>query len=235
MDLLGWWSEKRRGRLPDSKRLLADLDFTVLDTELTGLDDRRDDIVSIGALRMHGGRIELGNTFQALVRPRAVLDGRTVVVHRITPSQLEAAPLIEEVLPPFLDYLAETVLLGHCISLDLAFLNRDAKRVVGAALRNRAVDTLSLYGWLRHRHSDHPAFTLELTELNLFNLATAFEIPIEKAHTALGDAYITAQVFQRLLPFLIHTGVRDLAGLRRVGDPQRQTTNLVAPAGHAHF
>lgn len=235
MGFLAWLSEKRRGQPSDSTRLLADIEFTVLDTELTGLDDRKDDIVSIGALRMRGGRIQIGNTFQVLVRPTAILDGRTVIVHRITPSQLEAAPPIEEVLPPFLTYLGETVLVGHCIAIDLAFLNRNTKRFLGGPMKNRAVDTLSLYGWLRHRHADHPAFSMELTGLNLFRLAEAFEIPIEKAHTALGDAYVTAQLFQRLLPFLVHAGVRDLAGLRRVGDPQRQTANLVAPDGHAHF
>lgn len=235
MGFLAWWSERWRGRPSDSKRLLADIEFSVLDTELTGLDDRKDDIVSIGVVRMRGGRIEIGNTFQALVRPTATLDGRTVIVHRITPSQLEDAPLIEEVLPPLMTYLSDTVLVGHCISIDQAFLNRDAKRILGAPIRNRAVDTLSLYGWLRHRHADHPAFLIDLTGLSLFRLAEAFDIPIEKAHTAIGDAYVTAQFFQRLLPFLVHAGVRDLAGLRRVGDPLRQTANLVAPDGHAHF
>ncbi|HEX7554202.1 MAG TPA: 3'-5' exonuclease [Geothrix sp.] len=235
MGLLKWGREKLGWGPSGPEVPIPELRFTVLDTELTGLDERRDDIVSIGALHMQGSRIELGHAFQELVNPKAVLDGRTVVIHGITPSQLEAMPPIEGILAAFMEYTAGTVLVGHCLVLDLAFLNRDARRLKIAPLRNAAIDTLSLYGWLRQRSADHPAFSLDLSGLSLFDLAAAFEIPVEKAHTALGDAFVTAQLFQRLLPFLNQAGVRDLASLRRVGNPSRQVENLTAPAGHAHF
>ena len=235
MGLLAWGKGKL-GLGPAGAGLpIPELRFTVLDTELTGLDERRDDIISIGALHMLGGRIELGNAFQRLVNPKAVLDGRSVVIHRITPDQLESMPAIEEVLDEFRDYLEGTVLVGHCLSLDLAFLNRDARRAKKGRFTNEAVDTLSMYGWLRQRSADHPAFSLDFTHLDLFELAAAFEIPVEAAHSAIGDAYITAQFFQRLLPFLHQAGVQDLAGLRRVGNPRRQLANLHATDGHPQF
>ncbi len=228
------WSREKLGWVPSGADLpIPELRFTVLDTELTGLDERRDDIVSIGALHMQGGRIEIGGAFQELVNPKAILDGRTVVIHGITPSELESRPPIDEVLASFLDYTAGTVLVGHCITLDQAFLNRDAKRLKLPPLRNVAVDTLALYSWLRHRSADHPAFSMDLPGLSLYDLAAAFEIPVEAAHTALGDAYVTAQIFQRLQPFLAQAGVHNLAGLQRVGDP-RQAGNLT-PTGQAHF
>ncbi len=229
------WRGLWRGRNPEAQRPLEAIPFTVLDTELTGLDDRKDDIVSIGALRMRGGRIALGDTFQRLVRPGATLDGRTVVVHRITPSQLEEMPTIDGILGAFLEYLGDSILVGHCIAIDLAFLNRDAKRLRGRPLANRAVDTLALYGWLRRRATEHPAFALEATAPSLFDLAQAFEIPVEAAHSAIGDAYVTAQVFQRLLPFLTQAGIQDQAGLCRAGHPDRQVANLTGGDGHSHF
>ena len=235
MGLLAWGRDKLGWCPPGTDVSIGDLRFTALDTELTGLDERHDDIVSIGALHLQGGLIELGNAFQALVKPRARLDGETVVIHGITPSQLEAMPSIEGVLPSFLAYAAGTVLLGHCLSIDLAFLNRDARRLKSAPLRNAAVDTLSLYGWLRQRSADHPAFSRDLQGPSLFDLAAAFEIPVEEAHTALGDAFVTAQLFQRFLPFLRQAGVLSLSGLRRVGDPRRQLANLATSEGHAHF
>ncbi len=235
MGLLDWGREQLGWGRSGPGLPIQDLRYTVLDTELTGLDERRDDIVSIGALHMQGGRIELGHAFQELVNPKAVLDGRTVVIHGITPSQLEAKPPIGPVLADFMRYAAGTVLVGHCLALDLAFLNRDARRLKVAPFRNAAIDTLSLYGWLRQRSADHPAFSLDLPGLSLFDLAAAFEIPVEQAHTALGDAFVTAQLFQRFLPFLGHAGVQDLASLCRVGNPARPVANLTAPAGHAHF
>ncbi len=235
MGLLAWGREKLGWGNEGQALPIQELRFTVLDTELTGLDERRDDIVSIGALHMQGGRIELGQAFQELVNPKAILDGRTVVIHGLTPSELEAMPPIEGILAAFLEYTAGTVLVGHCLALDLAFLNRDARRLKLAPLKHAAIDTLALYGWLRQRSADHPAFSLDLPGLSLFDLAAAFDIPVAQAHTALGDAFVTAQLFQRLLPFLSQAGVQDLASLRRVGNPANQLANLTAPAGHAHF
>lgn len=235
MGLMAWGREKLGGGPPGGDLPIPELRFTVLDTELTGLDTRRDDIISIGALHMQGSRIELGNAFQELVKPAALLDGRTVVIHGITPSELEARPAIGDMLASFLDYAAGTVLVGHCLALDLAFLNRDARRSGKPPFRNAAVDTLSIFGWLRRRGIDHPAFALELPAPSLFDLAEAFEIPVEAAHSAIGDAYVTAQVFQRFLPLLHQAGVGNLSGLRRIGDPRRQQANLAAQEGHTHF
>jgi DNA polymerase-3 subunit epsilon len=235
MAILSWLKRMLGQKDYDTAISLAGIRFVVIDTELTGLDEETDDIVSIGAIQMLGGAIEVGRSFQSLVKPRALLDGRTVVIHGITPEQLEAEPLIEEVLGPFLTFADGAVLLGHCLAIDLAFLNRESRRVTGSRLGHPIVDTLSLYGWLRLRQQEHPAFALPIVGLSLFDLARAFEIPVEAAHSAIGDAYVTAQLFQRFLPRLADAGVTDLASLLRVGDPSRQAEYLLKPEGGAHF
>ena len=96
-------------------------------------------------------------------------------------------------------------------------------------------DTLALFGWLRRRAIDPPAFALGLPAPSLFDLADAFEIPVEAAHSAMGDAYVTAQVFQRFLPLLQQAGVGSLSGLRRAGDPRQSLANLTDQQGHTHF
>jgi DNA polymerase-3 subunit epsilon len=235
MGLFGRWARSWSRRRSEAALPLAQVKYLVLDTELTGLDDRKDDIISIGAVRMQGGRLQIGGTFYELVHPTAVLDGRSVVIHRIMPSQVESKPRIDTVLAEFRAYAGDAVLVGHCLSIDLAFLNREARRLTGSPLDNPVVDTLSMYGWLRHRHPDHPAFQLPIPQLSLFTLAKAFDIPVENAHTALGDAFTTAQLFQRFLPLLAEHGVTHLAELIRIGDPLRQAENLLAPGGQVHF
>ncbi|HEX9082997.1 MAG TPA: 3'-5' exonuclease [Holophagaceae bacterium] len=229
MRWFGWWRDRRAQAREGLTAASPDVRYVVLDTELTGLDPRRDDIVSLGAVRMRGGRLELGGAFHELVRPRAVLDGRSVVIHGITPSQVEDRPPIDAILEGFQAYAAGAVLVGHCVAVDLSFLDREAKRVLGAPLSNPAVDTLSLYGWLRQRQGE-PGRLPPARGLSLFDLAEAFDIPVLEGHTALGDACLTAQVFQRLLPLLAGAGVTDLESLLRVGHPDRPGEYL-APGG----
>jgi len=209
--------------------------FSVLDTELTGLDPRRDDIVSLGAVRMEGGRILVGGAWNTLVKPRAELGGASVLVHRITPGRLEKAPPFDDVLPAFRAWTEGTVLAGHCINVDLGFLDREARRLGLAPFDHPAVDTLSLYGWLRQRLPAHPAFRAPIQEVDLTALARALGVAVERAHTALGDAYVTAQVLQRFLPLLAGAGVTSLSGLLRAGDPRRQMQNLASAEGGVAF
>lgn len=232
MGLGTWWRRWREGGRQVPKAASAEVRYVVVDTELTGLDPRRDDIVSIGAVTMQGGRIGLGGAFHELVNPRAVLDGRSVVIHGITPSQVADRPPIDAVLGDFLTYSQGAVLVGHCIGVDLAFLNREARRLGGRPLPHPAVDTLSLVGWLRQRHVEAPGLT-GARGLSLFELAAAFGIPVVEGHTALGDAWITAQLFQRLLPLLAEAGATDLDSLIRVGSPDRQAEYL-SPAERPH-
>lgn len=215
--------------------LVSGARYVVVDTELTGLDPRKDDIVSIGALRMNGGRLEIGGTFHELVRPSAALDGKSVVIHGITPSQVEEKPPIDSVLADFIGYCGNDVLVGHCLSIDLAFLNRESRRLYGTALRNPVVDTLSLYGWLRNRQAGHPIFSSPLTGLRLYDMAKAFGIACEGAHDALADAFITAQLFQRFIPILDGFGIRELDDLLRLGNPGMQGENIFSPGGRANF
>ncbi len=233
MGLRTWWRRWREGGAEALKAASAEVRYVVVDTELTGLDPRRDDIVSIGAVTMQGGRIALGGTFHELVNPRAALDGRSVVIHGITPSQVADRPPIEAVLGDFLAYSRDAVLVGHCLNVDLAFLHREARRVTGSPLPNPTLDTLSLFGWLRRRHVEAPGVT-EAAGLSLFDLARAFDIPVVEGHTALGDAWITAQLFQRLLPLLAAGGATDLDSLLRVGHPDRQA-EYFAPAEGPHL
>ncbi|MFO0754774.1 MAG: 3'-5' exonuclease, partial [Thermodesulfovibrionales bacterium] len=194
-------------------------EFVVLDTELTGLDERRDAIVSLGALRMTGGRIELGGSFYELVKPAKELTAQSIVIHGITPSEVMMRPDIGTVLFEFLQYCGSGILVGHCLSLDLSFLNREMRRRSGGVLPNAAVDTFVLYGWLRKRMPSHRLLAAPLRDYRLHGMARLFGVPVQGAHNALMDAFVTAQLFQRFLPLARECGMRTAGDLLRAGDP----------------
>lgn len=203
----------------DERMPLREVGYVVVDTELTGLDEKRDSIVSIGAVRMNGAVIDIGNAFYRLVSPRTALSASSVVIHEITPSDVEAKPAIDTVLQEFLDFCGNAVLVGHFISIDLGFLNREMKRERGAAIRNPVLDTFSMYEWLRKRNKVRSCTTDAAGAYRLYDIVKCFDIPVNGAHNAVVDAYITAQLLQRFFPLFEEAGAGDIGDLLRIGTP----------------
>jgi len=194
----------------------------VIDTELTGLDRKRDSIVSMGAVKMVGGRVEIGQTFYQLVNPRQPMNAKVVLVHEITPGEVQEQPEIDQVLDDFVEFCGKDIVIGHFVSLDLAFINRELKKSKGGMLPNPAVDTSSLVHFWRANspHQGHGGFAPERFEL--IEIAKELGVKVQSAHNALMDAFMAAQVFQRLLPRLHALGIKALGDILRVGNPDRR-------------
>lgn len=211
---------QREDTLPAPETPIDEVDFVVFDTELTGLNQSKDSIVSIGGVRMHGGRIEVGTPFYRVVSPRTELTGKSIVIHGITPSETEGCPDMETLLPEFLDFCGDRILIGHFISMDIGFVNTEMKRAMGRTMSNGAIDTVTLYRSIRQCDSDRCAYYDERSEnANLFELADKYGIEVNGAHNALSDAYITAQLFQKFVSILQARGVHTIKDLLRAGKP----------------
>lgn len=210
----------RAGAVVDPGLPIEKVPFVVVDTELTGLDTKRDSVVSVGAVKMAGTRIELGRSFYRLVSPRADFKRESIVVHGITPDDVTTQPALEVVADELLAFCGDRILAGHFFTIDLGFLGRESPAVKAADLRRRAIDTARIQGWIeqqRHRHAG--IGVAHEGALNLSALALNYGIRVEGAHNALVDAFITAQLLQRQLRALPGMGVRTLGDLLRVGKP----------------
>lgn len=210
---------KPKALVQDDATPLDKADFVVFDTELTGLNAKKDSIVSIGAIRMQGSSILLGETFYRIVDPGTALTAKSVVIHEITPTEAAESPGLDVLLPEFLDFCGNAVVAGHVVSIDLAFLNKEAKRLYGNGLRNRTVDTLKLHQWIRNREENVCAYHGGMPEANdLFSLARKYDIPVRQAHNAMSDAFVTAQLLQRLLHQLTRWGITSVKDIVRIGN-----------------
>ncbi len=205
---------------PDPALPIGQCRYVVMDTELTGLDVKKDSIVSVGAVAMAGGRIILGETFYEMVSPETALRPESIVVHEIMPSEVVDKPSIGEVLNDFLKFCEGAVVVGHFLSLDLAFLNKEMKRLQGRKFRQPVADTLQVHQWMQD-NSRGARGQYDACEENkdLFSLAKKYHIQVSAAHNALMDAFITAQLFQRFLSFLPGLGVGTVRELLRIGRP----------------
>ncbi len=166
----------------------ADVRFVVLDTETTGLDPRRDRIITIGAVAVVAGEIRLDDSFEAMLPVEHNL--ASVTVHGVTRDQARDGVPEPEAVAAFLEYLGDGVIVGHHIGHDVAMLDAASRRSGGAGLSNRSLDTMDLA--LHLYRSSFQSFTLDA-------LCEAFGVAPRDRHTAGGDAFITAQVFLRLL------------------------------------
>ncbi len=169
--------------------------FVVLDTETTGLDPRRDTIVTIGAVGICSREIILDDSFEILIP--FIHNTASVVIHGITRQLSETGVDQETALRHFLEYLRDGVIVGHHINHDIAMLNRALVQSFGIELKNNCVDTMDL----TLRLSALGALPLDTTapDFSLDGLCRLFNVRPADRHTAAGDAFITAQIFLKLL------------------------------------
>lgn len=208
----------------DRDRRLDELSCVVFDTETTGLDpDGGDRIVSIAGVRVRGGTVKRGETFDALVNPGRPIPAASTAFHGITDAMVAEAPLIDVVLPAFLRFAEGAVLVGHQVTFDLRFLEREAARLrlPPLAAVHPVLDTLLLSEVVHGPLAQH----------GLDAMATRLGVAIRGRHSALGDALVTAEIFVRLIELLKKRGIRTLGqaadAARRVRGP---ADSAAAPA-----
>jgi DNA polymerase III subunit epsilon len=169
--------------------------FVVLDTETTGLDPRRDRLITIGAVGVKASEIVLADSFEALLK--LAYNSSSVTVHGITRAEAQEGIEEPEALEQFLPYLQDGVIVGHHILHDVETLNAGYERHFGVTLQNRFLDTMDL---TLHLQKDG-AFGngKEVQGFSLDALCEFFAVAPHDRHTAGGDAFITALIFLRLL------------------------------------
>jgi DNA polymerase-3 subunit epsilon len=181
---------------------LFDVTFCVLDLETTGGSPRDCAITEIGAVKYRGGSL-LG-TFQTLVDPGLPIPPFITILTGITEAMIVEAPDIAAALPAFLEFIGDSVIVGHNVRFDLSFLNAAALEHGYPKLGNDTVDTAALSRRLIRE---------EVRDLRLHSLAAHFRSPVTPNHRALEDARATAHVLHALLERAGSLGVTNLDDL----------------------
>lgn len=180
---------------------LDDIEFTIFDTETTGLGAGSGDrIVEIAAIRFKAN--ERIATFQTLVNPARPISEAAFAINRITQEMLEDAPKIEVVLPKFLNFIQGSCLCSYNAGFDLEFLNNELKLIGHEALAGMVVADILKMAKRLLPGSERYA---------LMSVAQRLGLKPKQLHRAFADVELTLNVFNKLKQILQSKGISDFA------------------------
>ncbi|AGL90255.1 PolC-type DNA polymerase III [Candidatus Phytoplasma australiense] len=177
---------------------LKEATYVVFDLETTGFSSTRDKIIEIAGVKIkHGKKIQ---EFQALINPQEKLSQTIINITNITDDMLEGKNTIDQVLPDFLNFIENCVLVAHNATFDITFLKEKIKELGIAYKPQPVIDTMTL---------SQRFFSEFLKYFSLKRLATVFKVKMEEHHRALSDANTTAQVFIKMIDQLSDASKND--------------------------
>jgi DNA polymerase-3 subunit epsilon len=200
---------------PGADVQLEDAHFVVVDLETTGLSPRSSRICEIGAQRIRA--LELEDTFETLVDPRAPLPPAVTSLTGIQPAALRGAPRAELAVRRLLAFAGDGAIVAHNARFDLAFLDQEVERLTGRRIAAPVVDTV----WLARRLLGE-----RTRRVGLASLAHFFGVSTEPCHRALPDARATAEILLVLVGLAQELGARTLADLVELAAPRARRLNV---------
>lgn len=219
MSLLRRFGRDRPGRpraLPGWDMLdrpWREAEFAVIDLELTGLDLRRDEIVSYGGVVVRGGRVVASTVVYGLVRPLRPVSEASIAVHALRPADLVDAPGLDAAVEVLSGFLDGRVLVAHAAWVERAFLGR-ALADHGMKLDGPVVDTAALARevGIAPRGAE--------TEPSLEGLTSGLGLPVHTTHHAAGDALTTAGLLLALVARLERSEPQTVRSLANISHHQ---------------
>ncbi|RTR03895.1 3'-5' exonuclease [Halomonas nitroreducens] len=184
---------------PAPETPIAEAPMVALDMETTGLDARRNSIVSIGLVPFTLERSFLRERRYWVVRPRRTLSAESVTFHHITHADIAGAPELDDILEDLLDALAGRLVVVHYRHIERPFLDVAVKARLGEGVMFPMIDTMSLEARI-HRQSLLARFKRWIgrppASIRLYDSRARYGLPPYQGHHALTDALATAELLQ---------------------------------------
>ena len=172
-------------------------EWVALDCETTGLDVRRDRIISIGAVRIVGNRLLTRQRLELLVRPDKAPSAASVRTHLLREQDIAGGLSTEAAMHRLLEFIGSRPLVGYYLEFDVAMLNRAIWPMLGVHLPQRKIEVSALYYDYKNRRlpAHERGGTIDLRFASMMN---DLGLPIRGAHDALNDAVMAGLAFVKL-------------------------------------
>ena len=176
-------------------------EYIVLDTETTGLNPKKDEILSIGAVKIRNNKIIASESFEIFIKPLQDISHESIKIHHITPDDLKNGVTIDEALEKLLYFIGNLPIVGYYISFDIAILNTYLKKFIGTTLHNEDIELSSMYYKRYRKKSAH-----EFVDLKFDTIMENLNLPELGKHDALNDAIMSAMIFLKLKEMPLYKG-----------------------------
>ena len=200
----------------DKHQSVDDSTYVVFDIETTGFSPLRNKIIEIGAVKVKNGQII--DRFSEFINPEVPIPFKITKLTSITDEMVMNAPPIEVILPRFVEFCKDCVIVGHNVAFDISFINQNCRNL-GIDADYTTVDTLGLSRVFFPLQAKH---TLDA-------VAKTLGVILEHHHRAVDDAECTALIFLKFLPMLQEKNCATLTDVNALGGSNPNTVKHLRP------
>lgn len=168
-------------------------EVVVIDTETTGMDPKKDEVISIGAVKVIDNRILINQAFEAWMEPEGEISEESIKIHGIRKIDIESASEPHKVIDELLEFIGNRPLVGYYIRFDKRMLDRYVKEITGIELQNPLIELSDMYYKRYRKHSAH-----EFVDLKFDTIMEYLNLPRLGKHDALNDAIMSAMIYLKL-------------------------------------
>ena len=196
--IANYMAKKNRSNLIDEEfSFLFDNDesgeYIVFDTETTGLNPKKDEILSIGAVKIKDNKILTSQTFEVYLKNSKEISTKSIEIHGIRPCDLDNAKDSNTAIKEFLNFIGSRPLIGYYLEFDVSMINKYIKPMLGINLPNKVIEVSEIY------------FDKTISLIPQGNIDLRFDtilkncvVPNMGAHNAVNDAIMTAMIYLKL-------------------------------------
>lgn len=168
-------------------------EFVAFDCETTGLDPRKAEIVSIGAVKIVDNKVLTSDRLDIFVKPTGEMSGENIKIHHIRNCDVESAISVEEAIWKFANFIENRTLVGYFLEFDVAMIDKYLSRIAGIKLQNPQVEVSALYF-----DQKNDPFGSKNVDLRFDSITKNLDIPLFAQHNSYYDALSTALIFLKL-------------------------------------
>ena len=206
----GYFVDDLKNLVINSKGQDLNTEYIVFDIETTGLSQKKNKIIEIGAVKVKDG--EEIDRFSEFINPEEPIPYSIEQLTSITDEMVMHAPTVDVILPKFLEFCGDDIVVAHNAAFDTGFIKKNAKDL-GMKFDNTIMDTMTL------SHVLLP----ELGKFTLDRVCKALNVKNEHHHRAVDDANATAKIFVKLYEMLVERGVKTVEDVNELGSASDDT------------